>query len=355
VAGGSCESRVSLRNSAAKACAFGSCLLKALAASVTQRAMRPLLSAFIASTSLLDVAMVRRVIMASMAALVSSRPAVSERCRCAIKGFAEFKLRRFQHEIHGGTESCHPQRLEHEEQCDVEARNLSVPRAGHQVVFGVRSPSPDRSEERTIPESIREADAAILAVPFGAVADVIKGAGSLAGKVLIDATNPLGMVEGGLGLTMGFSSSGAERIAALAPGAFVFKAFNQTGFEKMADSRPYASRPVMFVAGDEPDGKQIVLTLVGNAGYDAVDLGALRQARLIEPFAMIWIELGRKRGHGPDFSFTVQHKGSTQWVLQAQSPRQESPQAGCDRYFEPGGVDDQRLAGRVLVARIDPP
>ena len=194
--------------------------------------MRPLLSAFIASTSLLDVAMVRRVIMASMAALVSSRPAVSERCRCAIKGFAEFKLRRFQHEIHGGTESCHPQRLEHEEQCDVEARNLSVPRAGHQVVFGVRSPSPDRSEERTIPESIREADAAILAVPFGAVADVIKGAGSLAGKVLIDATNPLGMVEGGLGLTMGFSSSGAERIAALAPGAFVFKAFNQTGFEK---------------------------------------------------------------------------------------------------------------------------
>ncbi len=184
-------------------------------------------------------------------------------------------------------------------------------RAGHRVTFGRRSPSPDMPNEKSVQDAIRQSDASILAVPFGAVADVIGSAGNLAGKVLIDATNPLGMGDGGLGLTMGHSTSGAEQIAALAPGALVFKAFNQTGFENMADARAYVARPVMFVAGDDPAGKQTVLTLVNDAGFEAVDLGGLRQARLLEPLAMIWIELGRKRGRGPDFAFSLQHKGRT--------------------------------------------
>jgi len=77
----------------------------------------------------------------------------------------------------------------------------------------------------------------------------------------------------------------------------------------MADARGYAARPIMFVAGDDPAGKQTVLALVDDAGFEAVDLGALRQARLIEPFAMLWIELCRKLGRGPDCAFVLQHKG----------------------------------------------
>jgi predicted dinucleotide-binding enzyme len=191
------------------------------------------------------------------------------------------------------------------------ALGQALRRCGHQVVFGVRSPAPGASNESTIPEAIRHAHATILAVPFAAVKDVIESAGDLAGKFLIDATNPLGMTDGGLGLTMGYSTSGAEQIALLAPGARVFKAFNQTGFENMADARPYAARPVMFVAGDDADGKQTVSSLVSDAGFDAVDIGALRQARLLEPLAMLWIELARKRGRGPDFALTLQPKGRT--------------------------------------------
>jgi predicted dinucleotide-binding enzyme len=181
-------------------------------------------------------------------------------------------------------------------------------RAGHTVVFGTRAPEPGKPDQTGIAEAVGGADATILAVPFGAVANVIAAANGFAGKVLIDATNPLGMVEGGLGLTMGFDTSGAERIAALAPAALVFKTFNQTGFENMADAPGYAARPVMFVAGDDAAAKPTVLSLVADAGFEAIDAGGLRAARLLEPFAMLWIELARKRGFGSDFSFILQRK-----------------------------------------------
>jgi predicted dinucleotide-binding enzyme len=181
-------------------------------------------------------------------------------------------------------------------------------RSGHQVVFGVRRPGAEAGDERPVAEAIAAARAVILAVPFDSARDVLRDAGPLGGKIVIDATNPLAMGEDGLRLTLGFSTSGAEQIAELAPGAFVFKAFNQTGFENMADARRYPVRPVMFVAGDDPGGKQIVLTLVKDAGFDAVDIGGLRQSRLLEPFAMLWIELARKGGHGAGFAFALQRK-----------------------------------------------
>jgi 8-hydroxy-5-deazaflavin:NADPH oxidoreductase len=181
-------------------------------------------------------------------------------------------------------------------------------RGGHQVVFGSRDPQPGQPDMLGIADAVRQADATILAVPFNAAADVVAAASGFTGRILIDATNPLGMDQGGLGLTMGYTTSGAEQVAALAPQARVFKAFNQIGFENMADARPYASRPVMFVAGDDTAGKSTVLTLVADAGFEAIDIGGLRAARLLEPFAMLWIELARKRGLGSDFTFALQRK-----------------------------------------------
>jgi predicted dinucleotide-binding enzyme len=181
-------------------------------------------------------------------------------------------------------------------------------RAGHQVTFGARNPAAGKPDETSTAEAARHADAIILAIPFAAAGEVIAAASGFAGQILIDATNPLGMGEGGLGLTMGFSASGAEQIAALAPAARVFKTFNQTGFENMADARAYADRPVMFVAGDDAAGKPTVLSLVTDAGFEAVDAGGLRAARLLEPLAMLWIELARKRGLGSDFVFALQRK-----------------------------------------------
>lgn len=183
-------------------------------------------------------------------------------------------------------------------------------RAGHEIVFGVKAPAAGSVDETSVAEAARLAEAAILAVPFAAAGDVIAAASGFAGKILIDATNPIAMGEDGLGLALGSDTSGAERIQAMAPEAHIFKAFNQTGFENMADARPYSPRPVMFVAGDDEGTKPAVLALVGDAGFEAVDLGGLRGARLVEPLAMLWIELARKRGFGREFAFALQRKGS---------------------------------------------
>jgi predicted dinucleotide-binding enzyme len=115
-------------------------------------------------------------------------------------------------------------------------------RAGHEVRFGVREPDPNKPAEIMIADAASFADAAILAVPFDAVEGIVAAAGGFVGNVLIDATNPLGMGEGGLGLIMGFETSGAEQIAALAPRAHVFKAFNQTGIRLCITSRDVGRR-----------------------------------------------------------------------------------------------------------------
>jgi predicted dinucleotide-binding enzyme len=184
-------------------------------------------------------------------------------------------------------------------------------RAGHAAIFGVRTPDPARPNEATVADAVAGADASILAVPFGAVKEVVAAASGFAGRVVIDATNPLGMTDGRLGLTIGFDTSGAEQIAALAPEARVFKAFNQTGFENMADAQAYDPRVVMFVAGDDAAGKPLVMRLVADAGFEAIDLGGLRAARLLEPLAMLWIELARTRGIGADFAFRLHRKVHT--------------------------------------------
>ena len=150
-------------------------------------------------------------------------------------------------------------------------------RADHTIVFGTRSPDPSDANQATIAEATADAEATILAVPFEAIGDVIAAAGGFAGKVLVDATNPLGMGSRGLGLTMGFSTSGAETIAAMAPDAKLFKAFNQTGFENMADATAYMTRPVMFVAGDDAAAKPLVMGLATDAGFEAVDAGDLAE------------------------------------------------------------------------------
>jgi predicted dinucleotide-binding enzyme len=190
------------------------------------------------------------------------------------------------------------------------ALGLALSRAGHEVRFGARKPDPGKPAESGIAEAVASADATILAVPFAAADEIVAAAGGFVGKVLIDATNPVGMRDGELGLLMGFNTSGAEHIAASAPQAHVFKAFNQTGFENMTEAHAYPARPMMFVAGDHEAEKPLVLRLVADAGFEAIDAGKLRAARLLEPLALLWIELGRKGGHGADFTFAMQRKAA---------------------------------------------
>jgi predicted dinucleotide-binding enzyme len=193
-------------------------------------------------------------------------------------------------------------------------------RAGHRIAYGVQDPTDAkfRSTAATaggatvsgVAEAVEDADAIVLAVPFEAVANALAAAGDVTGRIVIDATNPLRMGAAGLELSLGFSESGGERVAALARGAAVFKTLNQIGFELMADNAGINDRPVMFVAGDNAARKPTVMGLVGDLGFEAVDAGGLEVARLLEPFGMLWIHMAINRKAGRDRAFVWLKSGS---------------------------------------------
>jgi 8-hydroxy-5-deazaflavin:NADPH oxidoreductase len=184
---------------------------------------------------------------------------------------------------------------------------------GHSVCFGVRDTA-DRETQAmvagikgearlaSVRDAAKDAEIVVLATPYAANAAAIASAGDLSGKILIDVTNPIGA---NFTLAVGFDSSGAEEVAKLAPGARVYKAMNQVGFEVMADPAFAAGKPVMFVAGDEAAGKQVVLELVSALGFEAIDAGEITIARLLEPYAMLWIHLMARRKMGRRFAFGV--------------------------------------------------
>lgn len=187
-------------------------------------------------------------------------------------------------------------------------------RKGHEVRLGVRDKGSDSARAAAdacgpevdvvaFADALRGANAVVLALPWGAVEDVLSDLDLPDGVVLIDATNPLGMGPDGFGLLIGHDTSGGERVAALAPGARVVKSLNQIGAEIMADPSGLSVPPVMFVAGDDDAARDMALSLVADLGFDAQDFGPLIGARLLEAFAMTWIHMAILRQAGRDWGF----------------------------------------------------
>jgi 8-hydroxy-5-deazaflavin:NADPH oxidoreductase len=184
---------------------------------------------------------------------------------------------------------------------------------GHQILFSysrdpkklaglVASAGPNASAGSPA-EAAQFGEVVVLAIPWATVDDALQVAGSLAGKILIDCTNPL---KGDLsGLEIGHTTSAAEEIARRAPGARLVKAFNSIGAANMANPVFGSQRATMFFCGDDAAAKTIVARLVEVTGFEPVDAGALAIARLLEPLAMLWIHLAYARGMGPDFAFKL--------------------------------------------------
>jgi predicted dinucleotide-binding enzyme len=148
----------------------------------------------------------------------------------------------------------------------------------------------------------------VVATPWDATEAAVRDLGDLSGKILIDCTNPLGMTPAGLGLVVGYDNSGGEMVARWTNAA-VFKCFNTTGAPNMSAATDYAVAPAMFVAGDDEAKKPVVLGLAREIGFDAIDAGALRMSRLLEPMAMLWIDQAIMKGKGRDFAFAVVGRG----------------------------------------------
>ena len=186
-------------------------------------------------------------------------------------------------------------------------------KAGHDVRYALRDATGKSADKvkgagfATLPmgEAAVTSEVTLLAVPWGGVADAVKALGDLSGKVLVDATNPLTPV---LELALGFTDSAAESLARLAPGAHVVKAFNTTGAENMAGAQAFKAQPMMPVASDDADAKATVMKLAEDLGFETVDAGPLRSARLLEPMAMFWIKQAYVQKFGRDFAFALTRK-----------------------------------------------
>jgi len=187
---------------------------------------------------------------------------------------------------------------------------------GHDVIFGVRDPKAEKTiallkkiggkaKAVSPAEAASVADMIVLSTPWPAAEAAIRSMGNLKGKILLDATNPLTRGPDGIALEIGHSISAGEKVQGWAAGASVFKSLNTTGFGNMANPVFNGVKSVMFVAGDDAAAKPKVLALVGDLGFEVIDAGPLRNARLLEAHAMLWIDLALVRGQGRDFAFGI--------------------------------------------------
>lgn len=182
-------------------------------------------------------------------------------------------------------------------------------RAGHKVTFATRDPASAKADALKAEgfgvldaaAAAKEASVILLAIPWNGMPGVIESLGSLSGKIVIDATNPL---TSDLELAIGFDDSAGETVARLAPGARVVKGFNTTGAENMDKAHDFPSKPAMFVAGDDADAKRTVLKLAEDIGFEPIDAGPLKASRYLEAMAMQWIRLAFS-GMGTQFAYAI--------------------------------------------------
>ena len=183
-------------------------------------------------------------------------------------------------------------------------------RTGHHVVLaktGDASQSIDRAlarnpklEVAAARAAVRSADVVFLATPFGANQAALDSvAPELAGKVLVDCTNPVGP-----GFTHGLKSetSGAQWLQTLVPDAKVVKAFSIYGFENFERSAypGYDVKPAMLFCGNDAGAKQTVATLIEDLGWEPIDVGGLEQALHLEHMTLLWVRMVRGKGHSPN-------------------------------------------------------
>jgi DNA-binding NarL/FixJ family response regulator/predicted dinucleotide-binding enzyme len=144
------------------------------------------------------------------------------------------------------------------------------------------------------------AELLVLAVLGVAVEEAIEHAGKahFAGKVLIDATNPLDFSQGfPPGLAWGHTDSGGEHVQRAVPDAKVVKAFNIIGNAHFAEPRFPDGQPTMLIAGNDDDAKATVNGIVTSFGWPpAVDVGGIEAARELEALCILWVRIGGQRG-----------------------------------------------------------
>lgn len=181
-------------------------------------------------------------------------------------------------------------------------------RGGHPATIIDRDPAEAASIVREVqgkhPDAILEvggldqlipSDVVVLAVWYPGTQDLARQIrDQLAGKVVVDVSNPLNETYSGLAIAG--NTSAAEELAHLLPGSRVVKAFN-TIFAPTLVQGQVAGQPLdVLVAGDDPHAKRVIIDLANDGDLRGIDAGPLERARQLEGLGFLGISLQASQG-----------------------------------------------------------
>lgn len=171
---------------------------------------------------------------------------------------------------------------------------------GHKILLTSTSPEQTAQVAKSIGENVSTGstadavsygDVVVFAFPYESLNDVISKGGSFKNKIVIDLINPL--TPDIKGLLLGFSTSASEEIEKRIPEAKVVKAFNTISAPvvKSGKIKFNGVAPDVFFCGNDEESKGVVMNLIQDIGFEAIDSGPLTNARYLEPIAEFVIQL----------------------------------------------------------------
>ena len=181
--------------------------------------------------------------------------------------------------------------------------------AGHSVMLGTRDQKkkPLLAWNKSLPKPVEIGsttqaaafgELAILAVAWHAAEDVLTLVRpELAGKVVIDVTNPLIYNDDeSPSLSIGHTISGGEIVQQSLSDSHVVKTLNYISHANMVNPQYKQGLPIMFVCGNNDSAKRQVRDLLEDLGWeDMINIGTIEKSRLLEPLSLLWIEYGATR------------------------------------------------------------
>ncbi len=187
-------------------------------------------------------------------------------------------------------------------------------KAGHEVVFSyarsqrklrrLARESPGHARAGTPGEAARASEVLLLAVHWSRIDPVLKQAGEVSGKVILSCSLPMNAAN--TALVVAHTSSGAEALARKVPRAHVVSAFGTVPSEVLFDvfaARRKARRPALAYCGDDRGAKEVAGGLIRDVGFAPVDVGPLRMARYLEPFALLVAQIAYEVEDDPAIAY----------------------------------------------------
>lgn len=156
----------------------------------------------------------------------------------------------------------------------------------------------ERASAAPYADAASQCEIACLATAWGGTENALRlaGAANLAGKIVIDVTNPFGPGPSGPILVIGHNDSAGEQVQRWLPESLVVKTWNTVNNQHMIDPQIPGGPGDMFLCGNDDAAKKTVSDLVADCGWPPLDVGPIESARLLESLALLWVTYAMSHG-----------------------------------------------------------